>query len=60
MKEARRKVQQAHSVYNLPSKEEAVKWMHTVCVYPVNYTGIKAIKVGNYVGWPMLLKVEIL
>ena len=54
-KESRRKIQQAHSIYDLPSKEEAVKWMHTVCVYPVNYTGIKAIKVGNYVGWPMLI-----
>ena len=33
-KEAKRNLQQAYSVYNLPSKEEAIKWMHAVCGYP--------------------------
>ena len=28
--------------------------MHTVCVYPVKPTWIKAIKSDNYVRWPML------
>ncbi len=28
--------------------------MHTVCGYPVKSTWLKAIKAGNYVGWPML------
>ena len=35
-KEAKRKIQQAHSVYDLPSKEESIKWMHAVCGYPIN------------------------
>ena len=48
------KIQQEHSVYDLSSKEEAIKWMHSVCGYPVKYTWIKAIKSGNYVGRPML------
>jgi hypothetical protein len=28
--------------------------MRAVCVYPVKSTWLKAIKAGNYVGWPML------
>ncbi len=28
--------------------------MHAVCGYPVKLTWLKAIKEGNYVGWPML------
>ena len=34
--------------------EEAIKWMHAVCGYPVKSTWIKAIKAGNYNGWPLL------
>jgi len=34
--------------------EQAIKWMHAVCGYPVKSTWLKAIKAGNYVGWPML------
>ena len=30
--------------------------MHAVCGYPVKSTWIKAIKVGNYIGWSMLNK----
>jgi hypothetical protein len=28
--------------------------MHAVCGYTVKSTWLKAIKAGNYVGWPML------
>eukprot|EP00956_Cyclotella_meneghiniana_P001304 scaffold1404_cov37-Cyclotella_meneghiniana.AAC.8 len=28
--------------------------MHAVCGYPVKTTWLKAIKAGNYVGWPLL------
>ena len=47
--EAKRKLQQAHSVYDLSSKDEAIKWMHAVCGYTVKSTWIKAIKAGNYI-----------
>ena len=53
-KGARKFLQQANSVYDLPSTEEAIKWMHAVCGYPVKSTWIKAVKAGNYVGWPLL------
>jgi hypothetical protein len=28
--------------------------MHTVCGYPVKSTWLKAVKAGNYIGWPLL------
>jgi hypothetical protein len=33
--------------------------MHTVCGYPVKSTWLKAIKVGNYVSWPMLTECNV-
>jgi hypothetical protein len=54
-KQARKTLRQANSVYNLPSTEQAIKWMRAICVYPVKSTWLNAIKAGNYdVGWPML------
>ena len=58
-KAARTKLEQANSVYDLPSTEQAVKWMHVVCGYPVKLTWIKAIKAGNFMGWPMLAETNI-
>ena len=40
----------ASSVYELPSIEQGIKWMHAVCGYPVKSTWVKAIKAGNFVG----------
>jgi hypothetical protein len=34
--------------------KQAIKWMHAICGYPIKSTWLKAIKAGNYVGWPML------
>ena len=53
-KQANKKLSQSNSFYDLPSTEQAIKWMHTMCGYPVKPTWIKAIKAGNYVGWPLL------
>ena len=55
----RRQLQLVHSVYDLLSKEGDIKWMHTVYEYPVKSTWIKAIKVGNYVGWPMVTERNV-
>jgi hypothetical protein len=52
-------LRQANSVYDLPSTEQAIKWMHAVCGYPVKSTWIKAIKAGNYIGWPMLTERNV-
>jgi hypothetical protein len=33
--------------------------MHAVCGYPVKSTWFKAIKAGNYVGWPMITEHNV-
>ena len=43
-KRARHALSQANSIYNIPSIEQAIKWMHAVCGYPVKSTWICAIK----------------
>ena len=52
-------LEDANSVYDLPSVEEAVKWMHAVCGYPVKSTWLKAIKAGNFDGWPIINKNNV-
>ena len=44
---------QANSVYDLPSTEQAIRWMHAVCGFPVKSNGLKAVKAGIYIGQPM-------
>jgi hypothetical protein len=55
-KQAWKALRQANKVYDLPSIEQAIKWMHAVCGYPVKLTWLKA---GNYVGWPMLTECNV-
>ena len=47
-------LEKANSVYDLPSKEQGIKWMHAVCGYPVKSTWLKAIAAGNFIGWPLI------
>jgi hypothetical protein len=58
-KQAQKALLQANSVYDLPSTKQAIKWMHAVCGYPVKSTWLKAIKAGNYMGWPMLTEQKV-
>ena len=58
-KQARKTLRHANSIYNLPSTEQAIKWMHTICGYLVKSMWLKAIKAGNYVGWLMLTERNI-
>jgi hypothetical protein len=53
-KQAQKALRQANSVYDLPSTEQAIKWIYAVCGYPVKSTWLKAIKAGKYLGWLML------
>jgi hypothetical protein len=46
-------------VYDLPLIEQAIKWMHAVCGYPVKSTWIKAVKAGNFIGWQLLNEKNI-
>ncbi len=58
-KQAQKALPHASSIYNLLSTEQAIIWMHAVCGYPVKSTWLKAIKVGNYVGWLMLTECNV-
>jgi hypothetical protein len=58
-KRAKTVLQQANSVYDLPSTEQAIKWLHAVCGYPVKSTWLKAIKAGNFIGWPLLTEHNV-
>ena len=53
-KKKRRALEMAGNVYDLPSTEQGIKWMHAVCGYPVKSTWLKAIAAGNFIGWPLL------
>lgn len=58
-KKARKTLEQAKSVYDLLSTEQAIKWMHAVCGYPIKSTWLKAIKAGNFIGWPLLTEQNV-
>ena len=58
-KKAKAALHQANSVYDLPSTEQAIRWMHAVCGYPVKLTWIKAINAGNFIGWPLLTEASM-
>ena len=38
-------------MYDLPTTEQAIKWMHVVCIYTVKSTWLAAVEVGNFVDW---------
>ncbi len=58
-KKVQKCLRQANSIYDLPSTEQAIEWMHAVCGYPVKLTWLKAIKAGNYIRWPMLTECNV-
>ncbi len=58
-KQEQKCLHQANSIYDLPSMEQAIKWMHAVCGCPVKTTWLKAIKAANYIGWPMLTERNV-
>ena len=58
-KAVRRQLHLEHSIYDLPSKEEAVKWIHAFWGYTFKSTYIKSIKASNYIGWPVLNKQNV-
>ena len=45
---------EASNVYDLPSMEALVRYMHTAAGFPVRSTWLKTIKNGNFNSWPGL------
>jgi hypothetical protein len=39
------------NVYNIPSINQTIKYLHTAAGYPVKDTWVKAINAGNYTTW---------
>eukprot|EP00804_Cyclotella_cryptica_P010817 CCRYP_008749-RA/>CCRYP_008749-RA protein AED:0.21 eAED:0.21 QI:0/0/0/1/1/1/3/0/823 len=46
-KKACHTLRQANSIYDLPSTEQAIRWMHAS-------TWLKAVQASNFIGWPLL------
>ena len=50
----RQAIPAAHSVYDLPSVEALVRYMHAAAGFPVRYTWIRSIQKRNFATWPGL------
>ena len=46
--------QAIHNVSDLPSIEQSFRYQHACCGFPTKSTWLKAIRKGNFVGWPLL------
>jgi hypothetical protein len=40
------------NVYDIPSINQTIKYLHAAAGYPVEDTWVKAINAGNYITWP--------
>jgi hypothetical protein len=43
-----------NNIYDLPSIEQAIRFTHACIGFPTKATWLKAIRRGNFVGWPLL------
>ena len=43
-----------NNVFDLPSTEQTIRYLHACAGFLTKRTWIKAIKKGNFIGWPML------
>ena len=48
-----------NNVFDLPSLEQTIRYLHACAGFPTRRTWIKAIKKGNYVGWPVLTEQNV-
>jgi hypothetical protein len=48
------KQEETHNVYNLPSIEQSIRYLHAAAGYPTEETWINAINAGSYNTWPGL------
>lgn len=53
------KEEQLNSVYDLPSTELKIKYLHGAAGFPVKDTWITAINAGNFASWPGLSAKEV-
>ena len=43
-----------NNVFDLPSTAQTIRYLHACAGFPTKRTWIRAIKKGNFVGWPMV------
>ena len=43
-----------HNVFDLPSTEQTIRYLHASAGFPTKSTWLKAIKKGNFIGWPLV------
>ena len=43
-----------HNVYELPSIEPTIRYLHGVAGFPTIASWLKAIRKGNYLSWPLI------
>ena len=43
-----------NNVYELPSIERAVRYLHGAAGFPTKATWLSAIRKGNYLTWPLI------
>ena len=48
------KLASLNNVYELPSIEQAVRYLHAAAGHPTKHTWLKAIARGNYNSWPLI------
>ena len=46
--------QAIHNVYELPSVEQTIRYLHAAAGFPTKATGLAAIRRHNYSSWPMV------
>ena len=46
--------EEINNVYELPSTEKAIRFLHAAAGFPPKVTWLKAIRAGNYDSWPMI------
>jgi hypothetical protein len=43
-----------HNVYELPSLEPTIRYLHAAAGFPPKSTWLKAVRQGNYSTWPLI------
>ena len=43
-----------HNVFDLPSIKNTIRYMHTSIGFPTRRTWVKAIQLGNFIGWSLV------
>ena len=43
-----------HNVFDLPSIEQTIRYLHASINFPTKRTWIKAIKKRHFIGWPLV------